>query len=390
MIRRLIYVCNALDDDTRNKREITTDSPAASRKIFSTCIALRRVGVKAVVLSTGRGRARASWRYDPGHVRRIRRVPVIYMPFVSLRVVSELLSTFSLAWWVLRLHRKAGRKAYLFYNRMSVYILPLLVVVGLREERILDLEDGNLKEHPSISSATSAAFRTFVFRTLCSRGTVLANTALGREDVIGPTFCFYGVTAVKSSVPDWSVSPINVLIGGTVAVETGADLLLAAMRQLRTTGHSWSAHFQLLVTGKGDYIEKFRMMGEEQGVPRVKVFGRLDDDAYDEVLASAHVGLALKPNLGALADTTFPSKVVEMAGAGLLVVTTNISDVKRVLGDGALYLSDDDPEALIAILKWIVENPQVAMERGRQATLQVQRLCEVEQAGAALSTFLFA
>lgn len=389
MIRRLIYVSNALDDDTRRERDITTDSPAASRKIFATSHALRQAGVRAIVLSTGRGRASGSWRYYAAKVRRVRGVPVVYMPFVRLRIVSELLSVLSLCWWVLRLHRKAGQKTFFFYNRTSAYIAPLLLVALLRDKRVLDLEDGNLREQPSLWAATSAAFRTLVYRILCSQGTVLANAALGARDVEGPTLCYYGVTTVASAARDWSEPLVTVLIGGTVGVETGADMLWTAISDARATADAWTREMELVVTGKGDFIEHFRRLEGDGGHPRVRVLGRLDDVEYDEVLRSARVGLALKPMRGALADTTFPSKVVEMAGAGMLVLTTNVSDVQNVLGDGALYLDGDDSRQLVQKLRWIVENRDAARSTALRGKNAVHRWCDVRHAGSSLADFLF-
>ena len=55
MKRRLIFMCNAFDDMTRTARGISTDSPAASKKIIQLCKALRLYEVKPIVLSMGRG-----------------------------------------------------------------------------------------------------------------------------------------------------------------------------------------------------------------------------------------------------------------------------------------------------------------------------------------------
>ena len=118
--------------------------------------------------------------------------------------------------------------------------------------------------------------------------------------------------------------------------------------------------------------------------------GRLTDSQYDLLLKRSHVGLALKPNSGSLADTTFPSKVVEMAGAGLLVVTTRISDVDKVLRDGAVYLEDDDSGTLMSALCWAAERPDLAESVARAGTSEVARQCDGHAAGRLLSEFLFA
>ncbi len=111
--------------------------------------------------------------------------------------------------------------------------------------------------------------------------------------------------------------------------------------------------------------------------------------AYRAIVEKAQVGLALKPRSGPLSQTTFPSKVIELAGAGLLVLTTDISDVREVLGEGALYLDDETPEGLVDRLRWIVQHrAQAQAIARRRAAPQLER-CEPAKAGRALANFLF-
>ena len=113
-----------------------------------------------------------------------------------------------------------------------------------------------------------------------------------------------------------------------------------------------------------------------------------DAAAYRAIVEKAQVGLALKPRSGPLSRTTFPSKVIELAGAGLLVLTTDISDVREVLGEGALYLDDETPEGLVDRLRWIVQHPARPGHRRRRAAPMLER-CEPAKAGRALADFLF-
>ena len=73
---RVLIICNALDDGTREQRGITTDSPAASRKIFMLCHALRLAGVRPCIVSLGRGRAGGSKDFFPSVLHRVEGVPV--------------------------------------------------------------------------------------------------------------------------------------------------------------------------------------------------------------------------------------------------------------------------------------------------------------------------
>ena len=89
-----------------------------------------------------------------------------------------------------------------------------------------------------------------------------------------------------------------------------------------------------------------------------------------------------------LAETTFPSKVVEMANEGLLVLTTDISDVKLVLGEGALY-TNSTVDQFIERIRWIVENRQEAEKLAQIGNDQVWDRCSPKKTGEKLNNFLF-
>lgn len=54
MKSRVIFLCNAFDENTRRKRSIETDSPAGSRKVFFMAKALKEGNVRPYILSFGR------------------------------------------------------------------------------------------------------------------------------------------------------------------------------------------------------------------------------------------------------------------------------------------------------------------------------------------------
>ena len=384
-VRRLIYVSNAFDESTRREREVTTDSPAASRKTFATCVALRRAGVRAVVLSMGRGRADSRLRYHRGIVRRVDGVPVVYLPFVRIRIVSELLSMAGLVAATLRMCRLKGPRTFFIYNRTPAYLPVVMTAALMGERRVLDLEDGDLA-----APGLATRLRTRTFQRFCRQGTVLAASALGERNVDGPTFCYYGAVAPRKETPGEFSGVINVLLGGTVAADTGAELLAGAIEMIRRDGAAWAKRLRLVVTGKGESLPRFTALAAAGGYPEVAVPGRIGDAEYDALLDTMNVGLALKANAGPLAKTTFPSKVIEMSMAGLLVISTDISDVRRVFGDdGALFLTKDTADELIAALRWVVEHPRAAREMAQRGMGAVQNLCDVHGAGASLARFLF-
>jgi glycosyltransferase involved in cell wall biosynthesis len=158
---------------------------------------------------------------------------------------------------------------------------------------------------------------------------------------------------------------------------------------MREKSLTLSSQLRFEITGTGDCVSLFEALGQVARCPQVVVHGRANEDEYRQILARTHVGLALKPNSGQLAHTTFPSKVVDLAGHGVLVLTTDISDVREVLGAAALYLTVDRAEALLEKLIWIAEHRKLASSMALEGARRVSELCAPRSVGAKLDALLF-
>lgn len=383
----VLIVCNAFDDVTRMERRITTDSPAASRKVFMMAQALRLAGVRPVVLSLGRGRADGSGHDFAAKVCRVGGVPTIYAPFSHRRGLSELLSLIGLLEPLRRLARHS-RRAVIFYNRTLAYLLLLRAASRLGYRSFLDLEDGEVIAGRSLKERLARIVST-QFDHLCRDGALLACSALEAMTTVRPVHCYYGTAVGDVDVPRWQTGRIACLMSGSLAPDTGAPLLIEAIRRLRMRQPDWAAQLCFEVTGKGESLDSFKQLAAEPGLPRVVVHGRTSDARYLEILRGCEIGLALKPVGGALADTTFPSKVIEFAGSGLLVLSTDISDVRSLLGDGACYLERNDPELLIQRLAIIAADRDASARCAFRGRLAAEYHCSPARAGEELRQFLF-
>lgn len=390
-IRRVIFVCNAMDDVLRSERNITTDSPAASRKIIQLCLALRRAGVRPMILSLGRGRADGSTAYFVRTVRRVQGVPIVYAPFSRLHGVSELLSLAAPALTVFRLGRR-GRSAHsavVFYNREPAYVPSLIVAALRRFRRVLDLEDGEVgRSAKGLRGLVSRGVQGFYDR-LCSTGALLACSALSSLTAARRTMCYYGTAEQSASELRWRGDGVSALLGGTLAPDTGVGLLIDAVQSMRRSQPAWADRLHIHVTGKGPSLDALTSLATDATQPRVTIHGRTTDQEYRHIVERCEIGLALKPVNGPLADTTFPSKVVELASASMLVVTTNISDVRSVLGDGALYIERDDPQELVELLRCAVEERMESRAIAEAGCRAVWARCAPHAAGTSVSEFIF-
>jgi glycosyltransferase involved in cell wall biosynthesis len=259
----------------------------------------------------------------------------------------------------------------------------------LRFETALDLEDGEIDARDSSISNTRSRAKGWFFDNLCSGGALLACRALEGATTLRPVECCYGVADTGLPRANWDRVPYTVLLGGTVSRDTGAPVLAQAIKILRDERFPWGDQLRFEITGKGDCLSLFEDLSKKGGCPQVVVHGRTTDEEYERILSRTQVGLALKPNTGVLAQTTFPSKVVEFASRGILVLTTDISDVRTVLGVGAIYLETDDARVLVEKLRWIVENPTQAAAVASHGARAVAAKCGPQVVGPMLSSLLF-
>lgn len=385
---RVLIICNALDDVTRQQRGITTDSPAASRKIFMLCQALRLADVRPCIVSLGRGRAGRSKEFFPGMLRRVSGAAVFYAPFSRIPFLSELISLLAPLCIIIKLRRQ-NPKAIIFYNRMPAYLPSLLASSILGYRNVLDLEDGEVPASGQIRAGFLARLVPRLFDRFCDSGALLACNALAACTTARPVLSYYGTAVGEPSSRKWQTECVTVLMGGTLCFDTGAELLIDTIRQLRRDAPPWAEQLCFDVTGRGPSLEGLGALAVEPGVPKVIVHGRTTDLQYREILGRSDVGLALKLNNGPLANSTFPSKVIEFAAEGLLVLTTDISDVRHVLGSGALYLTHDEPQALIDLLESVVKDRPAARECAQLGLQNVQALCAPSSSGKRVANFIF-
>lgn len=387
---RLIYLCNALDERTRAERSITSDSPAATQKVLQVTSALRKSGVGALVLSLGRGRQQGSGKWYSTKVAREMGVPIIYAPFFDFPVLTHLVSLISLLPLIWRLRLRRGSSVILAYNRLPHYLMAIEMARLLKVRRFLDLEDGDVQDGATIIRRWLARVLSARFDRLCNAGGMLAARALSRQYAGQKTACCYGVASPVTVDRDWGAKPLVVLLGGTLQRTTGVQLFVDALRYLRASGRPGLGDIEFVITGKGVMAANLRALAEQDGVPRIRFLGSVSRDEYIGVVQEAHIGMALKLPSSDLADTTFPSKVVELASGGLLVLTTRVSDVPTLFReDGAVYLNNEDPKELAEKLLWLLENRAVVARTAACGQAYIAEACSPQKVGQSLKTFFF-
>lgn len=389
-VLQLIYICNALDEQTCRERGITSDSPAATQKVFQVTSALRKAGVHTVVLSLGRGRQHGSGKWHQAKAVRDQGVAIVYAPYFDFPILTHLVSLFGLLPLIWRLRSSNRSSAVLSYNRLPHYLMALEFSRGLQLRRFLDLEDGDVKEGGSSWRRWLARGLSAKVDRLCDSGAMLVASAL-RPQYAGPkTVCCYGVSAPVFNNRDWNAKPLVVLLGGTLQRTTGAQLFLETINLLRMAAVPEVEAIEFVVTGKGQMAPSLQALAEEEGFPKVHFLGSVSRSEYLETARRAHVGLALKLPSGELADTTFPSKVIELASVGLLVLSTRVSDVPALFHeDGAIFLDSESPQELAERLLWLTAHRDVVAQTAARGQAYVAEACAPEKVGKLLKEFFF-
>jgi hypothetical protein len=384
----LIYVCNALDDLTKIDREIKTDSSACTRKVFLNTQNLKSKNISPIILSLGRGKSNYSFKYYKSKVSRINGVPIIYAPFFSFKIISKIVSFLWPLVLMLRFKKKIGNKVFLFWNRTPAYIPILIVSKILRFRNVLDLEDGAFYLKFSPLNNLKVYMMNKIYDSFCSHALVTCNE-LKKNLKIKNVMCHYGFfEETVRNIKFIHTEKINFHFGGTVSEITGANQLIKSIKILKKNNSKWLQKINFIITGNGDLINDFKLLSNCNIFPTVKVYDQLSYIDYVKVLRSCRVGLALKPKTGNLANTTFPSKVIEIANNGLLLLSTDISDVKQIFKNGAVYTNSNIHD-FAKLIKWIVFNFDKAKEIANIGSNNVKSLCTPEKIKMKLSNFLF-
>jgi len=386
--QRIAYLCNAMDETMRLQRQITTDSSAATNKVLAIADALRLAGITCTVLSLGRGRQNSTGSWYLSRARRSGKSASVYCAFLHFPLLTHIVTALSLTMLVVRLAQKSPSLTLLSYNRSYHYVPALVVARVLKVRSYLDLEDGyTLDGFDPIRDLKNKITRS-LFRWLCPHGVMVANSGLARQLDRTPGLVCYGVAT--NEIPpsqDWCSARLQVLFSGTLLKEVGCKLLVEAVEMLRIQQPDLVRELHFVVTGKGPYASEFRALAAQ--APDWVSFGEsLPRRDYLKAISNCHIGLSLRLGIHEMSSTTFPSKVVEYAQYGLLVVSTRTSDVPLLFGDDALYLEDETATALADMLASLPERRHELHGIASRGRARVLMHCSPEAVGAEIGNLL--
>jgi glycosyltransferase involved in cell wall biosynthesis len=381
----IYYIANVFDESAKHKRAVLHDSPAANRKVFSLCRAVRLTGGHVEIISLGRIRVRRAWKFYPCFSTEADAVPITYLHFLNIPVVTHIVTMFSLLIFIMG--RTDKDSIYIFYNYYLHYLLTLLFCRLTGRRCILDIEDGCRADEKNIRSLPHSLLLR-IANFCCLDGVMLATSALREQSSGQRSYVCYGIADQFPDTRNWSITPLQVHLGGLLEEDTGVLLFLETLRLLKFSRPQLCHELRFVVTGYGPLAKEVKIIAEGSMKDILHYAGKVSLSEYKDIIRHSHVGLSLKARASSMGATTFPSKVIELASNGMLLVTTKVSDVPLLFDNStAMLLESETPEALADILVYIVNNPQKARDIAQAGRKMIQSRCSEEKIGRDLLQF---
>lgn len=376
--RRVVYLAPVHRDPPGD-----ATGSAARNKVLGICAALATVGLRPVIVAV------APYDRDHHRPRRIGQTLFVETPAWARGPWRRASAVWGQTIAGLRVARRGDR--VILYNFFPEYLLLALLLKLKGTPAILDVEDG--------PAATLWPFNRLLNRLfwhltlpLVAPGKLIVADSLGRRLGIRHCLAVYGVHGRNDSredLPRFSGAQVRINFGGTITDSTGLGLFRDTLTWLAT--HAPASPLAFVVTGRLPPDAREHLASVLAAAPglSLEIRDNLSMVAYQTLLDRCDVGLSLRMPGSEIAETTFPSKVIEIAGAGLLLVTTRVSDIPAVFdANTAVILDDATPEALGKALVDIAMHRDEARRRAADGRRMIKHRFSPEACGRAIASFI--
>ncbi len=362
---------------------------AAAQKVAGMAAAVRTHGLRPVIVSSPIVTASRGRFYFGGFAGRDARLACMYLPAISVRGLNRLFSSFCYLWFACRHVQR--HDVVVLYNYFPEYI-PLAAWLRWRCGRsrvVLDLEDGPRADEKNLRGRMNR-WSLGVLKRLCSERTIVVSHKVAQAMALNDVCVINGVCADVGPRTRAFGTPILFLYGGTIESATGLDLFDQAVRRFAHTHRELAGDVRFIVSGFGGAAQVAALARDvaPAGV-RVDVCQDLGPAEYRQLLEQADVGLSLKMPDNEMGATTFPSKVIELASHGLLVLTTDVSDVSLLFdANTAVVLRNATPDELASCIAAIAYDPDRYSRIAEDGKRAIGARCGRHEVGAQLAGFL--
>lgn len=370
---------------------------AASNKMIAVVRALRDAGAKAYLVSIPVLGRNAQTKQAAAVIFPHRDGPQIFLPVVANRYMRKIYAVFSFAWFCTAHVAKYDR--VILYNHAVEYFLGLLILAVKGNRPLHDIEDSPRTDEQNWQGFVGRTL-FYIFNRFTSKRKLIVSEALARILDLRQFCVVYGA-ARKETIADQNLYPLSwdfaetrkslrIHYGGSLCTDTGIDLFCAATDRLIETLCPDDCQVHFIVTGFGsdDKIRALQNRGADSAV-RISFYPNLSPQDYLDQFRRCHAALSLKLPESQMTMTTFPSKVVEITTQGLLLISTNASDVPLLFdARSAVLLSEATPRALADAILSVLANPLEMQQIARQGQERAMELFESKRVGTRIVNFI--
>lgn len=199
----------------------------------------------------------------------------------------------------------------------------------LARRHVVRIEERYIREADAVVTVSDGIADALAARYGLARPTVISNTPAWQETAFRPTG-----------------DPITVLYHGAIVPRRGLEILIESVSH-------WPEAYRLLIRGpaQGGYDQHLRALAGGLG-PRIAFEPAVPPDQVVPAAAQADIGIFLLSNSTTHARFAMPNKIFEYIQAGLMVISSDLPEIRRVVeaaGCG-LLLDEDTPRTIAARL----------------------------------------
>lgn len=373
--KRILYLGAFLDEAIVAERGLRSHNAAGSNRIKRLSQALRRAGLRPIVLSPATSlravRKGGPWLH-PARVRRYSGLVVVHAPALNVIGLNMLTAPlFQLAVMRRILRRPlAGSIVYNFSPGLVLLTARLAVMSGARV--VNNVEDIYAPRLSDWTGRTDARPIQQLIYWLCMH--IVARMA---DAYLVPTRRFLrylpkkrtvevvtGCIAIPSEQECASPPPLRILYAGKVEREHGIVQFVEALEMLDRV--PTAASLRVDICGAGPMTGWVAERLGHLAVLSATQHGFVTSAEYETLLSKAHICVALQDPRGRNADFKTPSKIYEFLGHGKAVIATQVGDIGEIPEQVLIVLEGLSAEEIAEHLNRLTKQPDQA------ATLQAK------------------
>lgn len=388
---RFFYLCSINSKQYEQAINQQLHIGAATNKVLSVISALRSNRCQAYAVSLPVLGLTSNIKSVKGVLLRENKNPVIFLPVVSKPILRRLLGSLYFAgfcWFTVKTHDRV-----LLYNYSPEYLPALLILKLKGNPAILDIEDA--PHHKAIGLREIINKLTYKLSlTLCRNFYITVSTQVANNFNLKRYCVVYGAVGniAPKTIHDTSeANLLRILYGGTLCNDTGLQLFCDTIELLSNTTNLDNKKIVFVVTGFGgeDKLNQLHSIITNKNI-EIELKSNLSFDVYQSVFKTCQAALCLKIPNSEMGATTFPSKVVDITSAGLLLISTKVSDIPVLFNnDNALLLDEATPDKLCKALVWAIHNLEECKARSIRGQERAMELFSEYNVGKKIKEFIF-